>query len=124
MIKFSTINLQYVQLIVNCGGGRRLADGLRKQHVGTIRPLVWDTLEDFRHTGPYTWDEDSTLHARGRFSQTDEHLNYEMTFTAGTSLLNVGPYGKSRGGDEEQEENVATPEVHQRGDDVLPSRAT
>jgi hypothetical protein len=35
------------QLLVSCGGGRRLADGLRKQHVRTIRLLVWDTLEDF-----------------------------------------------------------------------------
>jgi hypothetical protein len=36
-----------VQLLVSCGGGRRLADGLRKQHVHTIQLLVWDTLEDF-----------------------------------------------------------------------------
>ncbi len=43
-ILFNTI-LQ--QLLVSCGGGRRPADGLRKQHVGTIRLLVWDTLEDF-----------------------------------------------------------------------------
>ncbi len=35
------------QLLVSCGGGRRLADGLRKQHVRTIRLPVWDTLEDF-----------------------------------------------------------------------------
>ncbi len=34
------------QLLVSCGGGRRLADGLRKQHVHTIRLPVWDTLED------------------------------------------------------------------------------
>jgi hypothetical protein len=35
------------QLLVSCGGGRRPADGLRKQHVRTYRLLVWDTLEDF-----------------------------------------------------------------------------
>jgi hypothetical protein len=34
------------QLLVSCGGGRRPVNGLRKQHVHTIRPLVWDTLED------------------------------------------------------------------------------
>jgi hypothetical protein len=36
-----------VQLLVSCGGGRRLADGLRKQHVSTIRLPVLETLEDF-----------------------------------------------------------------------------
>ncbi len=35
------------QLLVSCGGGRRLADGLRQQHVRTIRLLMWDTLVDF-----------------------------------------------------------------------------
>jgi hypothetical protein len=35
---------------ISCGGGRRLADGLHKQHVRTIRLLVWDTLEDFSPT--------------------------------------------------------------------------
>ena len=52
------------QLLVSCGGGRRLADGLRKQHVRTIRLLVWDTLEDFSPLGLHTWDEDSALRAR------------------------------------------------------------
>ncbi len=52
------------QLLVSCGGGRRPADGLRKQHVRTIRLLLWDTLEDFSPLGLHTWDEDSTLHAR------------------------------------------------------------
>ncbi len=41
------LNLLRGQLLVSCGGGRRLADGLRKQHVRTIRLPVWDTLEDF-----------------------------------------------------------------------------
>jgi hypothetical protein len=39
--------LSYGQLLVSCGGGRRPADGLRKQHVRTYRLPVWDTLEDF-----------------------------------------------------------------------------
>jgi hypothetical protein len=52
------------QLLVSCGGGRRLVDGLRQQHVHTIRPLMWDTLEEFSPLGLHTWDEDSTLHAR------------------------------------------------------------
>jgi hypothetical protein len=42
------------QLLVSCGGGRRLADGLRKQLVRTIRLLVWDTLEDFFATSDCT----------------------------------------------------------------------
>jgi hypothetical protein len=46
-----------VQSLVSCGGGRRPADGLRQQHVRTIRLLVWDTLEDFTATLTYTWDE-------------------------------------------------------------------
>ncbi len=40
-------NRDSVQLLVSCGGRRRPADGLRQQHVRTIRLLVWDTLEDF-----------------------------------------------------------------------------
>ncbi len=55
--------IYYTKLLVSCGGGRRLADGLRKQHVRPIRLLVWDTLEDFSPLGLHTWDEDSTLHA-------------------------------------------------------------
>ncbi len=55
------------QLLVSCGGRRRPADGLRQQHVRTIRLLVWDTLEDF--TAIFllqTWDENNiTLHLRG-----------------------------------------------------------
>jgi hypothetical protein len=92
------------QLLISCGGGRRPVDGLCQQHVHTIRPLVWDTLENFPPLGLPTWDEDSTLHARGRrtnqYRMTDKHLNY------GTSLnsrdddnINVGLYGESRGGD-------------------------
>ncbi len=57
-------------------------NGLRKQHVHTIRPLVWDTLEDLPPLGLHTWDEDSKLHARGRISYTDEHLNYRTSFNS------------------------------------------
>jgi hypothetical protein len=32
----------------------------------------------------------------------------------------VGLYGDSRGGDNGQEDNVATPEVHQRGGEAKP----
>ncbi len=38
--------LQY-PVTVSCGVRRRPADGLRSQHVCTIRLLVWDTLENF-----------------------------------------------------------------------------
>ncbi len=47
-------NANFHQLLVSCGGGRRLADGLRKQHVRTIRLPVWDTLEDFFATSDCT----------------------------------------------------------------------
>ncbi len=48
IIYITTINkIESLQLLVSCGGGRRPADGLRQQHVRTIRLLVWDTLEDF-----------------------------------------------------------------------------
>jgi hypothetical protein len=62
------------QLLVSCGGGRRPADGLRQQHVRTIRLLVWDTLEDFTAILTYRWDEtkdDSACctYVRGRFSE-------------------------------------------------------
>ncbi len=70
----------YAQLLVSCGGGRRPADGLRKQHVRTIRLLVWDTLEDFSPLGLYTWNEDSTLGTRtyvdkGRIVQDDRRAS-------------------------------------------------
>ncbi len=35
------------QSLVSCGGRRRPVNGLRQQHVHTIRLLVWYTLEDF-----------------------------------------------------------------------------
>jgi hypothetical protein len=48
-MKAISINIKVLspQLLVSCGGVRRLADGLRKQHVSTIRLPVWETLEDF-----------------------------------------------------------------------------
>ncbi len=76
------INLSSFQLLVSCGGGRRPVDGLCQQYVHTIRPLVWDTLEDLPPLGLHTWDKDSTLHARtwtNQYSMTNE-LNH------GTSL--------------------------------------
>jgi hypothetical protein len=36
-------------------------------------------------------------------------------YMKGCYSTNVGRYGGSRGGDNGQEDNVATPEVHQRG---------
>jgi hypothetical protein len=44
---FSLLNSLFTQLFVSCGGGHRPVNGLRQQHVHTIRLLVWDTLEDF-----------------------------------------------------------------------------
>jgi hypothetical protein len=52
------------QLLVSCGGGRRPVDGLRQQHVHTLQPLVWNTLEDLPPLGLHTWYKDSTLHTR------------------------------------------------------------
>jgi hypothetical protein len=50
---------------------------------------------------------------------TDEHRNFGTIFNSrGDYSTNVGHYGESRGGDNRQEDNVATPEVHQRGGDV------
>jgi hypothetical protein len=60
-----------IQSLVSCGGGWRPVDGLRKQHIHTIRPLMWDTLEDLPPLGLHTWDEDSTLHALGQISSKD-----------------------------------------------------
>jgi hypothetical protein len=48
MNRQDSLKVRGVQSLVSCGGGRRPADGLRQQHVRTIRLLVWDTLEDFR----------------------------------------------------------------------------
>jgi hypothetical protein len=53
-----------------------------------------------------------------QYRMTDEHLNYETSQNSRDDYnINVGLYGKSRGGDDGQE---ATPEVHQHGEDVLP----
>ncbi len=41
------LKLIYTQSLVSCDGGRRPADGLRKQQVRTIRLPMWETLEDF-----------------------------------------------------------------------------
>ncbi len=50
---------------------------------------------------------------------TDEHLNIGTSFNSRDDYnINVGLYGKSCGGDDGQEENVATPEVHQHGEDA------
>jgi hypothetical protein len=64
----------------------------------------------------------STLHVCGRISIhsiTDEHGNFGTSFNSRDDYcISMGLYGKSRGGDDGQEDNVATPEVHQRGGDV------
>jgi hypothetical protein len=50
---------------------------------------------------------------------TDEHLNMGTSFNSRDDYnINVGLYGKSRGGEDRQEDNVATSEVHQCGEDV------
>jgi hypothetical protein len=50
---------------------------------------------------------------------TDKHLNSGTSFNSRDNYnINVGLYGKSRGGDDGQEDNMATPEVRQRGEDV------
>ncbi len=111
-----------MQLLVSCGGGRRPVDGLRQQHVHTIRPLVWDTLEDLPPLGLYFIRGTRTA----RYTHVDELARWTSTLTTirlqqqGRVQFNVGLYGGLRGGDDGQEENVATPEVHQRGEDVLP----
>ncbi len=77
-------------------------DGLRQQHVHTTWLLVWDILEDF--TAILT-----------------QCRNFETSFNSRDDYcINLGLYGKSGGGDDEQEDNVATPEVHQCGGDVKP----
>ncbi len=98
----------WLQSLVSCGGGRRPGDGLRKQHVHTIRLLMWDTLEDLLLLGLHTWVEDSTLHACGRIStMTDVHLNHGTSLNSRDDYNNVGLYGKSRGGDDGQEDSPA-----------------
>ncbi len=49
----------------------------------------------------------------------DKHLHIGTSFNSRDDYnINVGLYGKSRGGDDRQEDNVVTPQVHQRGEDV------
>jgi hypothetical protein len=48
---------------------------------------------------------------------TDDHQNFGVPSKDSYSN-NVGLYGDSRGGGVGQEDNVATPEVHQRGGDA------
>jgi hypothetical protein len=48
---------------------------------------------------------------------TDEHHDFRTIFNRRDNYsINVGLYGKSRGGGDRPEDNVANPEVHQHGD--------
>jgi hypothetical protein len=48
----------------------------------------------------------------------DERRNFGTIFNSRDNYsVNVGLYGESRGGGDGQEDNVATPEVHQCGGD-------
>jgi hypothetical protein len=56
---------------------------------------------------------------------TDEQRNFGTASTAGTirdqyTNVDVDLYGESRGRDDGQEDNVATPKVHQHGGDTDP----
>jgi hypothetical protein len=70
------------QLLVSCGGGRRPADGLRKQHVRTIRLPVWDTLEDFSPLWTHVGRDEDRLRKHAactwiiQLRMTDEHRKY------------------------------------------------
>jgi hypothetical protein len=76
-------------------------DGLGQQHVHTIRLLMWDTLEDFTAILTSYVGQRHTLHASGRIStMTDEHLKFGTSKQQGRIYINVGLYGKSRGGDD------------------------
>jgi hypothetical protein len=49
---------------------------------------------------------------------TDEYRKFVTIFISKDHYsIDVGLYGGSRGGGDGQEDNVATPEVHQRGGD-------
>ncbi len=68
-------------------------------------------------------DEDySMLNVRActnQYRMADELHNFGTIFNSRDYYsINVGLYGDSRGGGDGQEDNVATPEVHQRGGDV------
>ncbi len=91
------------QLLVSCGGRRRPADGLRQQHVRTIRLLVWDTLEDF----PAFWlymgrDKDNKTIARCTYvnesAQNDGRASKlrDIFYSTDCYSNNVGLYGNSR----------------------------
>ncbi len=90
-------------------------------HVHTIRLLVWDTLEDFTailtsYVGRR--QKNVTRTYTNQYRMTDEHRNFGTIFNSrDTYSINMALYGESRGGGDEQEDNVATPEVHQRGGD-------
>jgi hypothetical protein len=54
-----------------------------------------------------------------QYRMTDEHPNIGTIFNSRDYYsINVGLYGDSHGGGDGQEDNVVTPEVHQRGGDV------
>ncbi len=118
---WARLMLNKVQSLVSCGGGQRPADGLRQQHVRTIRLLEWDTLEDFTAILTYTWDktkDDSACctYVRGRFSEKWRTSIKTSGFPSKDWYSNnVGLNGDSRGGGDGQEDKVATLEVHQRG---------
>jgi hypothetical protein len=49
----------------------------------------------------------------------DNYRNFGTILNSGDDYsINVGLYDKSSGGGDRQEDNVATPEVHQHGGDV------
>jgi hypothetical protein len=49
---------------------------------------------------------------------TDKHRKFRTIFNSRDDYnINMGLYGESRGGGDRQEDNVATPEVHQHGVD-------
>jgi hypothetical protein len=60
-----------------------------------------------------------TLTWTNQYRMTEEHRDLGMIFNRrDVYSINGGLYGKSREGGDVQEDNVATPEVHQRGGDV------
>jgi hypothetical protein len=71
------------------------------------------------------WDKDRMLHARtwtkDKSVQNDrQHLSYGMSLKSRDDYnINVGLYGESRGGNDGRGQR-GDPEVHQRGEDVLP----
>ncbi len=56
-----------------------------------------------------------------QYRMTDEYLSYDTNLNSRDGYnINVGLYGGSRGGKRRTEDNVAAPDVHQRGEGVLP----